>query len=136
MENINFTTSTTPKPEDSSKKNVPQGTLEISSRDKIGSKMYGAEKLRTQPYESRLEATKNLEMVREKLKEISASLNVDLRIESKSLKFSVDQITDRLILTVSDKESGKVIKQVPSEAILKISHSLENLKGILYDDKY
>ena len=75
-------------------------------------------------------------MIREKLKGVSASLNLDMRIQSKNLKFSVDQITKRLLLTVSDKESGKVIKQVPSETILKISHSLETLKGILYDEKY
>jgi flagellar protein FlaG len=75
-------------------------------------------------------------MDRERLKGMSASLNVDMRIKSKNLKFSIDQITNRLLLTVSDKESGKIIAQVPSETILKISHSLETLKGILYDEKY
>jgi len=136
MENINFTTSPTPKPKSSNEKIVPQGTLEVKSRKNIGSKEYQAEKLRTQTYENRLDSAKNLDMVREKLKGISASLNLDIRIQSKNLKFSVDQITKRLLLTVSDKESGKIIKQVPSETILKISHSLGTLKGILYDEKY
>jgi uncharacterized FlaG/YvyC family protein len=136
MENINFTKSPTPKLTNSNEKIVPQGTLEVKSRNNIGPKEYQAEKLRTQTYENRLEAEKNSEMIREKLKGISASLNLDIRIQSKNLKFSVDQITKRLLLTVSDKESGKIIKQVPSETILKISHSLEALKGILYDEKY
>jgi|TARA_B110000240_G_scaffold186007_1_gene222172 flagellar protein FlaG len=136
MENINFTKSPTPKLTNSNEKITPQGTLEVKSRKKIGPAEYQAEKLRTQTYENRLEAEKNSEMIREKLKGVSASLNLDMRIQSKNLKFSVDQITKRLLLTVSDKESGKVIKQVPSETILKISHSLETLKGILYDEKY
>ncbi|MDB0051866.1 flagellar protein FlaG [Gammaproteobacteria bacterium] len=136
MENIKLATSTTPLPKDSSEKFVPQGTLEIKSKNDTGSKEYNAEKIRTQIYESRLEAEKTLEMNRERLKGMSASLNVDMRIRSKNLEFSVDQITNRLLLTVSDKESGKIIKQVPSETILKISHSLETLKGILYDEKY
>ena len=136
MENINFTKSPTPKLTNSNEKITPQGTLEVKSRKKIGPAEYQAEKLRTQTYENRLEAEKNSEMIREKLKGISASLNLDIRIQSKNLKFSVDQITKRLLLTVSDKESGKIIKQVPSETILKISHSLEALKGILYDEKY
>ena len=136
MENINFTKSPTPKLTNSNEKITPQGTLEVKSRKKIGPAEYQAEKLRTQTYENRLEAEKNSEMIREKLKGVSASLNLDMRIKSKNLKFSVDQITKRLLLTVSDKESGKVIKQVPSETILKISHSLETLKGILYDEKY
>ena len=136
MENINFTKSPTPKLTNSNEKITPQGTLEVKSRKKIGPAEYQAEKLRTQTYENRLETEKNSEMIREKLKGISASLNLDIRIQSKNLKFSVDQITKRLLLTVSDKESGKIIKQVPSETILKISHSLETLKGILYDEKY
>ena len=136
MENINFTKSPTPKLTNSNEKITPQGTLEVKSRKKIGPAEYQAEKLRTQTYKNRLEAEKNSEMIREKLKGVSASLNLDMRIQSKNLKFSVDQITKRLLLTVSDKESGKVIKQVPSETILKISHSLETLKGILYDEKY
>lgn len=136
MENIDLATSATPRPKNSSEKIVPQGTSEIKPRNNIGSKEYDAEKLRTQTYKSRLETENNLETVRERLKEISASLNVDIRIKSKNLKFSVDQVTNRLLLTVSDKESRKVIKQVPSETMLKISHSLVTLKGILYDDKF
>jgi|TARA_B110000090_G_scaffold54527_1_gene62284 uncharacterized FlaG/YvyC family protein len=136
MEDIKFTTSTTPRPKDSSERIVPQGTLEVKSRNNIGSKEYDAGKIRTQTYKSRLEAENNPGMIRERLKGISASLNVDARIKSKNLKFSVDQIANRLLLTVSDKESKKVIKQIPSESVLKISHSLVTLKGILYDDKY
>jgi len=45
-------------------------------------------------------------------------------------------VTNRMLVIVSDKESGKVIKQIPSEAVIKAAHSLEALKGLLYDDKY
>jgi uncharacterized FlaG/YvyC family protein len=41
-----------------------------------------------------------------------------------------------MVVTVTDKESGKVINQIPSEAVLKVAHSMTALKGILYDDKY
>jgi flagellar protein FlaG len=70
------------------------------------------------------------------MKEISASLNEDMNIRSKSLKFSVDESTNRMLVKVLDKESGELIRQIPSEAILKVAHSLEALKGILFDDKY
>ena len=95
-----------------------------------------AAKLRAETSESREEATKNLEMIRARLKEISASLNEDMNIRSKSLKFSVDESTNRMLVKVIDKESGEIIRQIPSEAILKVAHSLEALKGILFDDKY
>ena len=93
-------------------------------------------KLRAKTHQTRVDATKNLEMIRERLKEISASLNEDMNIRSKSLKFSVDDSTNRMLVKVLDKESGELIRQIPSEAILKVAHSLEALKGILFDDKY
>ena len=95
-----------------------------------------AANIRAKAHESRAEATKNLESIRERLKEISASLNEDMTIRSKSLKFSVDESTSRVLVKVLDKESGKVIRQIPSEAILKVAHNLEALKGIIFDDKY
>jgi flagellar protein FlaG len=115
---------------------APQGTLVIESKVDEITRGTDADKLRSKTQESRVEASKNLEMIRERLKEISDSINEDLSNRSKDLKFSVDEITNRMLVTVSEKESGKIIKQIPSETILKVSHSLEALKGLLYDDKY
>ena len=86
MENIDRTTSATPRPNNSNEKIVPQGTSEIKSKKSIGSKEYDAEKLRTQNYKSRLDARKNLEMAQERLKELSTSLNADIKVKSKNLK--------------------------------------------------
>jgi len=94
------------------------------------------EKFRFEADERRAQGGKNLDMIRERLVEISASLNEDMDIRSKNLSFSIDKDTDRMVVTVTDKESGKVIKQIPSEAVLKVAHSMTALKGILYDDKY
>ena len=94
------------------------------------------EKFRFEADERRAQGGKNLDMIRERLVEISASLNEDMDIRSKNLSFSIDKDTDRMVVTVTDKESGKVIKQIPSEAVLKVAHSMTSLKGILYDDKY
>ena len=86
--------------------------------------------------EKRLVASNNLEMIRDRLKEISESLNAEMEIRSKDLQFSVDEVTNRFLVTVLDKDSGQVIKQIPSDAILKVAHNLEALKGILFDDRY
>ncbi len=86
--------------------------------------------------DKRLVASNNLEMIRERLKEISESLNSEMKIRSKDLQFSVDEVTNRFLVTVLDKDSGKVVKQIPSDAILKVAHNLEALKGILFDDRY
>ena len=86
--------------------------------------------------EKRLDAAQNLDKIHERLKEISDSLNQEMQSRSKNLKFSVDEITNRMLVTVLDKESGKVLRQIPPEAVLKVAHNLEQLKGIIFDDKY
>ena len=67
--------------------------------------------------EKRLVASNNLEMIRDRLKEISESLNAEMKIRSRDLQFSVDELTNRFLVTVLDKDSGQVIKQIPSDAI-------------------
>ena len=117
-------------------KSKPTGTLVIKSNSDEMAKVNDADKLRTKSYERREEGAKNLEEIRDRLKEISVLINEDINNKSMNLKFSLDKITNRMLVTVSDKESGKIIKQIPSDTILKVAHSLEALKGILYDDKY
>ena len=86
--------------------------------------------------DKRLVASNNLEMIRDRLKEISESLNSEMKMRSRDLQFSVDEVTNRFLVTVLDQDSGQVIKQIPSDAILKVAHNLEALKGILFDDRY
>lgn len=114
----------------------PRGTLVIKSQLDAVNRKNDAIKLRANSLERREEGAKNLADIREKLVEISDLLSKDLESKSKSLKFSVDESTNRMLVTVSDKETGKVIKQIPSERLLKVAHSLAALKGILYDEKY
>jgi uncharacterized FlaG/YvyC family protein len=95
-----------------------------------------AAELRAETYGAREEATKNLETIRERLIEISASLNEDGNIRSKNLKFSVGETPYRVLVEVVDAESGEVIRKIPSEAILKVANNLEALKGIIFDDRY
>ena len=114
----------------------PQGTLVIKSQVAEITKETVATKLRVKADESRVEGGKHLEMIRKRLVEISASLNEDMKIRSKNLSFSIDKDTNRMVVTVADKETGKIIKQIPSEAVLKVAHSMAALKGILYDENY
>ena len=147
MENIDSTSSSANASNAVRDKNLSRTTLVIKSSkaDEI-LKSSDATDISAKTYESRIEGAKNIEMIRDRLKEIASSLNAEMANRSKNLEFSVDPVTNRLLVTVSDKESGKVIGQIPSEATLKlvkfiqdgvdVTHSLEALKGLLYDDKY
>lgn len=136
MDKIESSPTPLARPENLRDTKVSQSSVVIQSAAEKLERTNDTSKIREENVESRVKGAKNLEMIRDRLKEISTSLNAEMEIRSKNLKFSVDDVTNRLLVIVSDKESGKVIRQIPSEAILKAAHSLEALKGLLYDDKY
>ncbi len=47
------------------------------------------------------------------------------------LNFSVDSETGKQMIKVTDRESGDVIRQLPSEAMLKLSRAVGDLQGML-----
>ena len=62
------------------------------------------------------------------LSEALKSLN-----QSTSLNFSVDSSSNRFVVRVTEPESGAVIFEVPSEAILRVARNIESLRGVLFD---
>lgn len=85
-------------------------------------------------YQSKTDRAEHLQQVREKLDAIAKSISEGEMPADRRLQFSVDESTKRIQITVSDKETGKVIRQVPSDTLLRVADSLEALKGLLYDD--
>jgi flagellar protein FlaG len=62
------------------------------------------------------------------LSEALKSLN-----QSTSLDFSVDSSSNRFVVRVTEPDSGAVIFEVPSEAILRVARNIESLRGVLFD---
>jgi len=51
------------------------------------------------------------------------------------LRFSTDQVTGKPVITVIDVESGKVVRQIPSEEVLDFMRQFESAKGALLSVK-
>ena len=90
----------------------------------------------TMAQERKINSSKYLTSVREKLEEISELLNFEMKARSTNLDFQVDEPTNRVVVKVINKDTGDVIREVPSEAILRVSKNIEALKGILFDGRY
>lgn len=52
-----------------------------------------------------------------------------------TLNFSLDSATDSLVVTVTDKESGELVRQIPPESLLELKAKLDDLVGLLFDEK-
>jgi flagellar protein FlaG len=52
-----------------------------------------------------------------------------------NLQFAMDKVAEDIVVKVTDKESGELIRQIPSEDVVKLRKQLEELSGILFDEK-
>ena len=50
---------------------------------------------------------------------------------NRQLNFSIDEGSDKQVVKVTDAESGEVIRQIPSEEILRLSERLRELQSDL-----
>lgn len=53
----------------------------------------------------------------------------------RSLDFSIDDTTHRVVVKVINTDNGEVIRQIPSETALKLAQSLSSASHVLFDDK-
>jgi flagellar protein FlaG len=51
----------------------------------------------------------------------------------RSLGFSKDPAVSGPVITVTDNNTGKVVRQIPVEVVVRVAHSIEKMKGLLFD---
>jgi uncharacterized FlaG/YvyC family protein len=46
----------------------------------------------------------------------------------------VDDVANKIVLTVKNKD-GDVVRQIPNEVTLRVAQNLDNVKGLMQDEK-
>ena len=72
--------------------------------------------------------------MRENIQEAIDRLNQQLKANGRDLSFQMDEEINRPIITVRNIETGEVVRQIPSEEIVRMAHSLEEGKGLLFNE--
>lgn len=62
-----------------------------------------------------------------------AEANARLQQAGQALKFNYDETADYTVVTVQNSTTGEVVRQIPNEAVLRVAHNIEKLKGFLLD---
>ncbi len=70
---------------------------------------------------------------RRTVRKIVSSLNEMVHSSGVKISFSVDASLKKTIIKVIDVETQKVIRQIPSEEVLKVSQNIQSMMGLLYD---
>ena len=78
----------------------------------------------------------SLEVLMNNSKEVSEAIAELKKLadnSGRSLGFSRDDAVSGPVITVTDKDSGKVVRQIPVEVVVRVAHSIEHMKGLLFD---
>jgi flagellar protein FlaG len=72
--------------------------------------------------------------MRENIQEAIDRLNQQVKANGRDLSFQMDEEINRPIITVRNIETGEVVRQIPSEEIIRMAHSIEEGKGLLFNE--
>ncbi len=64
--------------------------------------------------------------------QVVEQLNRQMQANNRNLGFGIDRKINTYVITVTDKRSGDVVRQIPAEAVVRVAHAIEDLKGVLY----
>jgi flagellar protein FlaG len=71
-----------------------------------------------------------------RLAELVVSVQKNLKlIHDVDLQFSVHEASGEIMVTVSDQSTGEVIREIPPSEILNLSARLEQMVGLIFDQK-
>jgi len=70
-----------------------------------------------------------------KIQDIVERMNEEMKSNQRGLSFSFDRTINTHVVTVKSADSGQVIRQIPTEAVVRVAHNIEKLKGLLFDGK-
>ena len=68
-----------------------------------------------------------------KLAELVKSLQQAMPASANSLRFQIDEVLDRPVVSVIDDKSGKLIRQLPSDEVIRSAHNIDRMRGLIFD---
>ncbi len=77
----------------------------------------------------------SVEALRAELGDSVQIVNDRLAFRGQSLNIDVDPATGAVVVKISDDKTGEVVRQIPSEDMLRIARNIEALTGIFVDQK-
>lgn len=66
-----------------------------------------------------------------RLQQAVERMNAKMADGGRGLAFRVDPDLGRPVVTVTNKETGEVIRQIPNEVVIRMARSIEDTKGLL-----
>lgn len=91
------------------------------------------EPVKNEHFQQKAQETQEVSM--EKLDAAIDRLNQMMESSQRSLSYSVDKTSDKVVVQVKDYTTDQVVRQIPTEEALKFAESLDRMLGMLFDEK-
>lgn len=82
-----------------------------------------------------VQLTTDPEQKQKALKEALAQVNKQMADNKQSLGFSHDDSIHGPVIVVTNSQTGEVIRKIPTEEVIRVAHSIDALKGVLFSSK-
>jgi flagellar protein FlaG len=69
------------------------------------------------------------------LKEALAQVNKQMADNKQNLGFSHDEAINGPVIVVTNSQTGEVVRKIPTEEVIRVAHSIDALKGVLFSSK-
>tara|TARA_Y100000385_G_scaffold262278_1_gene293778 strand:+ start:599 stop:931 length:333 start_codon:yes stop_codon:yes gene_type:complete len=84
--------------------------------------------------QEQVQSLATLQSVSDSIDDAVEVLNQALTLRNTAASISRDEELNRYLVTIKDKESGEVVREIPDEALIKFARNLQELRGILFDE--
>ncbi|MDD6055852.1 MAG: FlaG family protein [Helicobacter sp.] len=81
----------------------------------------------------RISQNQELEAQKEKLNELAQQLNKELNPLNTSVTFSFSEDIQGLYVTVSEKDTNRVIRKIPSDEAMELMAKMKEVVGIIFN---
>ncbi len=81
-----------------------------------------------------LRKTERTEQEEEPLENVVSNLNQLVRDLHRELQFSVDEDSGDTVIKVIDSKTDEVLRQIPSEEVMRLRQRLEEAAGVIFQD--
>ena len=113
--------------------NMRPKSEDSSSRDSVEMPKIRIAEVASQAATGKKESLESLTDIANELRDAINALNSALEKSPTKAIITRDEELNRFIVRIADQRSGEVVREVPSEAVLKFARNLQELKGLIFD---
>ena len=116
------------------RKDTVDSRTKSPGRDRKGPTELSIAAVAAQAEEDKVRSLSTLASVTKSIDDAVEVLNQTLSMKNTAAVIRRDEELNRYLVTIKDKDSGEIVREIPDEALIRFARNLQELRGILFDE--